>query len=363
MKSGSDHTLSFLRKMALVLSQTLTEDEEAKLQKLIDSIPEILKSTDNPEYDEIYGYRIAPDSAEHVEPIIRNEILLKFLISDEYNVETTGEKIKNTLNWRNKFRPLSAAYAEKYDADLEKLGVITDYKGNKDNFLVVTWNLYANLKNPKKLFAQFGVGVDSKETSELPGTMFLRWRIGIMERSLALLDFTDPDNLKVAQVHDYNNVSMFRMDPGMKAATKEIISIFGDNYPELLSKKYFINVPILMGWVFAFFKATGLMSAATLKKFEMLNHGDLSLALGANNLPKDYNGGVENAEVANIFVLAVTDIKVPAYGEVLEAKLKVEKPVATETVAETATQTATETASEPATEAVAETTQLLTEEK
>ncbi|GEQ68394.1 hypothetical protein JCM33374_g2062 [Metschnikowia sp. JCM 33374] len=317
--------------MTLVLSQELSKEQSDKLQTLIDAVPKILAKTDNPEYDEIYGFRIAPDGKEHVNPTVRNEILLKFLVATEYDVDAAQEKLVKTLNWRRHFQVLSAAYYEKFDGELEKMGVITQYPNNKDNFGVATWNLYANLKSPKKLFAKFGVGVsgDGSEAveakdEEVPGTMFLRWRVGLMERSLALLDFTNKDNCKAAQVHDYYNVSMFRMDPGMKAATKEIIQVFGDNYPELLSKKYFVNVPLLMGWIFTFFKATGLMSAATIKKFEMQNHGDLSSSFGKDNLPKEYNGGQENSNVPDIFTAAVTDsqINVPEYGSILLKKLK-----------------------------------------
>lgn len=310
--------------MPLVKTTELTEEQQKKLQQLIDSIPDILAKTDDPTYDEIYGYRIASDEADFVDVDRRNEILLKFLIAREYDVDAAKEMLVKTLNWRKKFQVLSAAYGEKYDADLEKMGVITDYKNNKDNFKVVTWNLYANLKNPKKLFAKFGVGAENPDKTDLPGTMFLRWRIGLMERTLALLDFSDAQNCKIAQVHDYNNVSMFRMDPGMKAATKEIITIFSDNYPELLSKKFFINVPLLMGWVFGFFKATGFMSAATLKKFEMLNHGDLSLAFGADNLPATYNGGKTNENVPDIFASQVPDstISLPEYGQKVLERLQ-----------------------------------------
>lgn len=35
---------------------------------------------------------------------------------------------------------------------------------------------------------------------------------------------------------------------------KDIIQILGDNYPELLSIKFFINVPYIMGWIFTFLK-------------------------------------------------------------------------------------------------------------
>lgn len=326
--------------MSLIKTQELTSDQELKLQAIIDAIPEILQKTENPEYDEIYGYKIGPSDDTQVQTEVRNEILYKFLVASEHDVEKAKEKLVATLNWRREFQVLSAGYSEKHDEDLEKLGLITEYPENTDNFRVVTWNVYANLKNPKKLFSKFGVGV-SKEiddetesqadatasdtvTSGLPGTMFLRWRVGLMERALSRLNFTDANNNKAAQVHDYNNVSMFRMDPGMKAATKEIISVFSDNYPELLLKKYFVNVSLIMGWMFTFFKATGLMSAATTKKFEMRNHGELQDAFGKDNLPKEYNGGAENSKVPDLYALALTDgdIAIPLYGEEILKKFK-----------------------------------------
>lgn len=306
--------------MSLVSSQKLNAEQTEKLQKLIDSIDEIVAATANPDYDEIYGYRIAKDGEQYVDVAVRNEILLKFLIAAEWDVAAAAKKVSATLDWRLKFKVLSAAYREKYDEELERMGVITEYPENKNNFRVVTWNLYANLKNPKKLFAKFGVDGGDKQGEELEGTMFLRWRVGLMERALLLLQFGDADNCKIAQVHDYNNVSMFRMDPGMKAATKQIIHIFSENYPELLSKKYFINVPYLMGWVFTFFKATGLMSAATVSKFEMLSSGDLSSSFGKDNLPAEYNGGIANSKVETIFSLSVGETKTPEYASVILGK-------------------------------------------
>lgn len=313
--------------MSLVNSVTLTAEQLLKLQQVINAIPDILAKTKSKWYDEIFGFRIAADSEEHVDPTMRNEILLKFLVANDYNVETTKSKLVATLDWRAEFKPLSAAYVEKYDAGLEKLGVITKYAEAPDNFHVATWNLYANLKNPKKLFAKFGVGIEQDEKAQLPGTMFLRWRIGLMERLLCLLDFADKHNNKAAQVHDYNNVLMFRMDPGMKQATNEIITVFQENYPELLSKKFFVNVPLLMGWVFTFFKATGVISAATVARFEMMNHGDLTLTFNKENLPYDYNGLVKNEKVPDIFALAVKDqdVPVPAYAKIILEKLKAQE--------------------------------------
>lgn len=302
-----------------IKSTTLTADQAKKLSKLINSIPQILSKLDDPNYDEIFGYRINTSDKPHVETNIRNEILLKFLAADNYDLDLSTQRLIRCFNWRNKFQPLHAAFKEEFDPELSSLGVITNFPKANANLHVITWNLYGNLKNPKKIFEKFGGG-GSATDDELPGSQFLRWRIGLMEKSLQLIDFTSKDNHKIGQIHDYNNVSMFRIDPGMKQATKEIIDIFGSNYPELLSTKYFINVPLIMGWVFTFFKTIRVINEDTLKKFQVLNHGDLSETLPKSELPVLYGGSKSDdkskTKGSDLFSLDVSDtIKLSGYGE------------------------------------------------
>ncbi|KAI5963751.1 SFH5 [Candida pseudojiufengensis] len=295
-----------------ITSTKLTSDQLKKLKSLIDSIPEILQKLDNPEYDEIFGYRINTNEKPHVDYSIRNEILLKFLIADKYDLTLTKERIINCLNWRNEFQPLNAAFEEKFDIELNELGLITDFKTTtKSNLKIITWNLYGNVRNPKRIFEKFG----DNNNRNLPGSQFLRWRIGLMEKSLQLIEFTDPTNNKIGQIHDYNNVSMFKIDPNMKKSTKEIIEIFSSNYPELLSTKFFINVPLIMGWVFTFFKTIRVINEDTLKKFQVLNNGDLTSYLPKSDLPKSYGGDLKDK---TIFNLDISDnIKLSEYGEII----------------------------------------------
>ncbi|CAH2350954.1 phosphatidylinositol transfer protein Sfh5p [[Candida] railenensis] len=295
--------------MALITSTKLTDDQSEKLQAIIGQLPKIIEQLENPEYDEIFGYRINTSDKEGVNENVRNEILYKYLVATEFDVALTVERLVKTLNWRNTFRPLSAAYKEKFESDFEDLGVITVFDSNKENLSVVTWNLYKNIKSPKKLFEK----QNEKET--LPGTPFLRWRIGLMERSLSQIDFTSTDNNKIAQIHDYKDVSFFKVDPGMKEATKEIIAIFGDHYPELLSIKFFMNVPTLMSWMFAFVRLLGV-GAATVKKFQVLNSGDVSSWFPKKQLPAAYGGEVTGKPEEALNDLQNAHVpSVPVYGK------------------------------------------------
>ena len=136
-----------------------------------------------------------------------------------------------------------------------------------------------------------------------PTTRFIRWRAALMElgvQKLHLNAITTPiadddaaaaDPHMMVQVHDYMSVSFFRMDPAVKAASRETIQTFATAYPELLSHKYFVNVPALAGWVYAAMKL--FLAPATLRKFHPMASG-ASLAAElkgiAATLPKEYGG-------------------------------------------------------------------------
>jgi phosphatidylinositol transfer protein SFH5 len=82
------------------------------------------------------------------------------------------------------------------------------------------------------------------------------------------------------------------MDPDVKAASKETISIFSTAYPELLKEKFFVNVPFVMGWVFGMIKI--FLKPETVKKFHPLsNGGNLAKELPdwvGQKLPEEFGG-------------------------------------------------------------------------
>jgi hypothetical protein len=131
---------------------------------------------------------------------------------------------------------------------------------------------------------------------------FLRWRVGLMELGIALLDFSDPETSHVSQVHDYYNVSFFKMDPNTKQATSTTIKLFQDHYPEILDVKWFVNVPTLMGWMFSFAKL--FLSKETVAKFRVLSNGhDMANDIG-DYVPENY-GGKAKGDLASIAVKEV----------------------------------------------------------
>lgn len=106
-----------------------------------------------------------------------------------------------------------------------------------------------------------------------------------------VIPYGGEDSYRMVQVHDYQSVSFFRMNPSVKAATQKTIDIFATAYPELLSQKFFVNVPTVMGWVFSALKV--FLSKATIRKFHPITNGsNLAKEFGQlrDQLPQTYGG-------------------------------------------------------------------------
>lgn len=219
------------------------------------------------EYQEIFGLNFSTETSKWTKA--HKNVLLKFLKANNNQVKEAANQLQKTLEWRKVFKPLDAA-KEDFSGDITKLGVLTKTPDGR----AVTWNLYGAVKNPGDIFA------DTEK--------FVRWRVGLHERALALLDFSNDNLDSMDQVHDYMNVSFLRMDSRIKKASSQIIEMFQNYYPETLKAKYFVNVPYIMMWVFKLVRS--VTSEATTSKFHVLANGNqLSAELG-DWVPAVYGG-------------------------------------------------------------------------
>lgn len=135
----------------------------------------------------------------------------------------------------------------------------------------------------------------------LTGRRFVQWRAALMELAVQdlkmkdateVIEYDGEDPYQMIQVHDYLNVKFFRMDPSVRAATKKVIEVFATAYPELLSEKFFVNVPAIMGWMFTAMKF--ILSRNTTRKFHPITNGanlarEFSASI-AEKIPKVYGG-------------------------------------------------------------------------
>ena len=106
-----------------------------------------------------------------------------------------------------------------------------------------------------------------------------------------------PDPYQGFQIHDYLQVSFLRRDPLVKTATNKTIEILGRHYPETLSRKFFVNVPMVMGWLFNAIKL--VVAKETSRKFVVLSYGNQLAGELGKGVPKSYGGeGGELSECA-----------------------------------------------------------------
>ncbi|KAF1978512.1 CRAL/TRIO domain-containing protein [Bimuria novae-zelandiae CBS 107.79] len=250
------------------------------LSKLFSQVEELTKDAG---HSEVYGITISSTNEFHTKLILQ-----KFLRANQDDLEKAKQQLLDTLKWRKEFDPVKAAGETFEKSRFEGLGYILRVEGvpgslNKSD--VVTFNIYGAVKDNKKTFGDLEA--------------FLRWRVGLMERSVQHLNLSSasqpipdygagPDPYQGIQVHDYLQVSFFRQDPLVKAATKKTIEILGRCYPETLSRKFFVNVPVIMGWVYQ--AAKMLVSKETVKKFTVLSYGNALAGELGKGLPKEYGG-------------------------------------------------------------------------
>jgi hypothetical protein len=193
------------------------------------------------------------------------------------------------VKWRKSYNP-RAAKDEVFDASkFGGLGFVTSIKcakETKNEEDVAVFNIYGSAaKDPKKTFG------DTEK--------FVRWRVALMELTLAQLNLTGadksipdygegPDPYQAIQIHDYLSVSFFRPPAEIKASSSKIIDLFQRYYPETVSYKYFVNVPLIMQWMMGAMKA--IMSKDSIQKMTWMTYGKQLHTYLGSDIPKEYGG-------------------------------------------------------------------------
>ncbi|KIK61649.1 hypothetical protein GYMLUDRAFT_42673 [Collybiopsis luxurians FD-317 M1] len=262
------------------LTAKFTSKEWDALKAFRDELPDMLvsayeKSDAKTAAIKLWGVTIDPTNLLDARVSV---VLMKFLRARNLSVSEAKAMFISTLRWRDEFN-VEAACNEVFPEDVfGELGHIygTDKEGRP-----VVYNVYGGNQDLKMVFGDV--------------QRFLRWRVAFMEKSIELLDFENVDQM--IQVHDYAGVSMTSRDANSKNAASEASSIFAGHYPELLHKKFFVNVPSYMTWIFWLFKP--LIPSATLAKMSVVGSGASTIGkallpeIDAKQLPKRYGGEAE----------------------------------------------------------------------
>ncbi|KAF9454230.1 CRAL/TRIO domain-containing protein [Macrolepiota fuliginosa MF-IS2] len=261
-----------------VLTERFTTAEWTALKEFRSLLPDILADAfpDDPKAKEtpftIWGVKVDPSSPRNAKVSV---VLMKFLRARNLSIPDARDMFQGTLRWRKSF-DMEGALQEKFPEGLfDKMGHV--YGKDKEGRPIM-YNIYGGDNDLKAVFSDVH--------------MFLRWRVALHERLMQELDFETVD--QTVQIHDYEGVSITSRDANSKNAAQEAANIFASHYPELLFKKFFINVPTLLNWMFWAFKA--IIPAATLAKMNVVGTGShaihkaLSPYIPDERLPRRYGG-------------------------------------------------------------------------
>ncbi|KAI9933301.1 hypothetical protein ASPWEDRAFT_43075 [Aspergillus wentii DTO 134E9] len=296
------------------------------LVQLFGRLPAILSSTG---HEEMWGV-----SLKDSDDIPTVNVLIKFLRANEGNVKLAEEQLTKALEWRKLMKPVALAESGSYSASkFGGLGYLTVYKDAEGKETVTTWNIYGAVKDIPATFSN--------------ADEFIKWRVALMELAVkdlklneatSVIEYDGEDPYQMVQVHDYLGVSFFRLNPAVKAATKKTIDVFATAYPELLREKYFVNVPSIMGWMFAAMKV--FLSKNTTRKFHPISNGaNLAREFPSivHQFPKVYGGeSPELLETAKTVKLEADAETPEAPKEEVKEESAKEEPAKTEPAVTTA---------------------------
>ncbi|GAB7349863.1 hypothetical protein MBLNU459_g0561t1 [Dothideomycetes sp. NU459] len=241
------------------------------------------------DYNEMYGITLLAPTESQPNPAFSTCLIMqKYLRANSNDVSKACEQLLRALKWRKEFQPLKVK-EELFEQDkFGGLGYVTELKGvpgSPNDTDIATFNIYGAVKDTKKTFGDL--------------ESFIRWRVALMELTLERLhldkaqkpipDFNrGPDPHQAIQIHDYLSVSFLRQPAEVKAASQKTIQLFQDVYPETMSKKYFVNVPLVMQWMFGAMQM--FMAKETVAKMKWMSYGtELHKDLGSS-VPKEYGG-------------------------------------------------------------------------
>ncbi|KAM5587329.1 patellin-4 [Rosa sericea] len=162
-------------------------------------------------------------------------VLLKFLRAREFKVNEAFEMLKKTLQWRKESK-IDSILDEEICSDLSSAAYLNgvDREGHP-----VCYNIFGVFDNEELYQKTFG--------NEEKRGQFLRWRVQLMEKSIQKLELRPGGATSLLQINDLKN-SPGPIKKELRVATKQAVGLLQDNYPELVAKNIFINVPF---WYYA----------------------------------------------------------------------------------------------------------------
>ncbi|KAH6755841.1 SEC14 cytosolic factor family protein / phosphoglyceride transfer family protein [Perilla frutescens var. hirtella] len=190
-------------------------------------------------------------------------VLLKFLRARDFRVHDAADMLLKCLAWRRDFAADAVLDEDLGFKELE--GVVAYMHGCDRDRHPVCYNAYGVFKDREMYERIFG---DDEKLQR-----FLRWRVQILERGIKLLDFKPGGINSIIQVTDLKNMPKREL----RAASNHILSLFQDNYPEMVARKIFINVPWYFSLLYSMFSP--FLTQRTKSKFVISKEGNAAETL------------------------------------------------------------------------------------
>ncbi|XP_065859425.1 patellin-4 [Euphorbia lathyris] len=178
----------------------------------------------------IWGVPLLPSKGDNR----TDTVLLKFLKAKDFKANDAFEMLRNTLKWR-KENKIDSILEEDIGADT---GSMASMEGHDRNGHPVCYNFFSVLGN-EEIYGR---------TFEERREKFMRGRIQIMEKGIQKLDFKPGGVSAILQISDLKNTPL-PTKKELRNATKKVVELLQENYPEFVAKNIFINVPF---WYYAY---------------------------------------------------------------------------------------------------------------
>ncbi|KAJ8753781.1 hypothetical protein K2173_000035 [Erythroxylum novogranatense] len=216
-----------------------------------------------------------------------NVILLKFLRARDFRVSDAFNMLDKCLVWRKEFGADNVVEEELVFKELE--GVVAYMHGYDREGHPVCYNAYGVFRDKEMYDRIFG---DEEKLKK-----FLRWRVQVLERGIKLLHFKPGGINSIIQVTDLKDMPKREL----RVASNHILSLFQDNYPEMVARKIFINVPWYFSMLYSMFSP--FLTQRTKSKFVISKEGNVAETLykfiRPEDIPVQYGGLSRPSDLQN----------------------------------------------------------------
>ncbi|CAM8910555.1 unnamed protein product [Rhodiola kirilowii] len=252
---------------------TLKPHEQKSLQELKSKLAALFDGSrdddatndDDPSFFTIWGVPLlSSDERSDV-------VLLKFLRARDFKVADSLQMLQNCLTWRKEFKAETLVNENLGFKEIE--GVVAKMSGVDREGHPVCYNAYGVFKNREMYENVFG---DDEKLKR-----FLRWRVQVLERGIQMLDLRPGGVNSIIQVTDLKDMPKREL----RVVSNQILSLFQDNYPEMVARKIFVNVPWYFSVLYSVFSP--FLTHRTKSKFVIAKEGHTAEILYKYIKPED----------------------------------------------------------------------------